>query len=315
MFATSSLLEEVKLNARKNAKEGRTPGKNVFVVVLISLAIFLISQVAMCFPLGIYMLFNVFSKYDVMKDFTIELSFDNGTFDSNMVLIMLYSEIVMILLFVLYVKRFEKRSPSTLGFIKKGAFSSYLLGVVSATVFLGTAVLICVVTGAVKLSYNGFDILQLILYIFAWGIQGLAEEVMCRGFLMTSIVRRNSVTCAVIINSLLFSLLHAFNPSGMAVIPMINLFLFGVFASMMFIRSGNIWLCAAFHSIWNLLQGSVMGIPVSGIKIPSILDSVFSERLWFVNGGNFGLEGGIAVSFVLVVGCLILFFAGRKKAN
>ena len=132
---------------------------------------------------------------------------------------------------------------------------------------------------------------------------------------MTSIVRRNSVTCAVMVNSLVFSLLHAFNPSGMSVLPLINLFLFGIFASLMFIRSGNIWLCAAFHSVWNLLQGNLLGIPVSGIKIPSILSSVFSERLWFVNGGDFGLEGGIGVSVVLIAGCLILLFAGREKTN
>ena len=44
----------------------------------------------------------------------------------------------------------------------------------------------------------------------------------------------------------------------------INLTLFGVFASLYFIKRGSIWGIGAFHSIWNLVQGNFWGLSVSG---------------------------------------------------
>ena len=130
---------------------------------------------------------------------------------------------------------------------------------------------------------------------------------------MTMIASCYSVTVAVMANSIVFAILHIFNPSGITVLALINLFLYGVLASLMFLYSKNIWLCAGFHTVWNMIQGNVLGIPVSGVKDPSVFSSVFNEKMSFVNGGSFGLEGGLGVTVILVIGCTILSVLLRRR--
>jgi hypothetical protein len=87
---------------------------------------------------------------------------------------------------------------------------------------------------------------------------------------------------------------------------LINLVLFGLFASVYTLKANSIWGICAFHSIWNFAQGNIFGIPVSGLSLNA---SVFSfkptDSGTLFNGGGFGLEGGLAVTIVLVVSIII----------
>ena len=229
-------------------------------------------------------------------------------------LAMLFANAGLILIVCLYCKLIEKRKMTTLGFVKKNMFKEYGKGCLAGFVMFSVAVLICVVTGSLKLQISPtFSAGLFVLFVLGFMIQGMAEEVMCRGYLMVSIARRSSVIVAIICNAVVFAVLHLSN-SGVGILAVVNLFLFGVFASLYFIRTGNIWGVAALHSIWNLVQGNVYGIRVSGMSLScSVLeaDSLESGTLW--NGGAFGLEGGLAVTIVLLAGCALLLFARKRK--
>ena len=113
---------------------------------------------------------------------------------------------------------------------------------------------------------------------------------------------------AALANALLFAMLHLGN-DGVSPLALINLTLFGIFASVYFIKSGNIWGIGAFHSIWNLAQGNFYGIRVSGIVTTcSVLASSRVEGRSLINGGSFGLEGGLAVTVVLLAGTAFLLW-------
>ena len=74
----------------------------------------------------------------------------------------------------------------------------------------------------------------------------------------------------------------------------------------------------AIHSMWNFAQGNLFGIPVSGlVGSPSPLVTEMGEGKWqtLVNGGSFGLEGGLAVTAVLAVACVTVWFASTKKSE
>ena len=47
--------------------------------------------------------------------------------------------------------------------------------------------------------------------------------------------------------------------------------------------------------------------------MPSVFSCTFNENRGFINGGSFGLEGGIAVTIVLVAGILLMYFEPWKK--
>jgi membrane protease YdiL (CAAX protease family) len=157
----------------------------------------------------------------------------------------------------------------------------------------------------------------LLLFFLGFLIQGMSEELLCRSYLMVSLSRKWPLWACVVSNALLFSLFHLGNP-GISVIALVNIFLFGLFASLLTLRRGSIWMVGALHSMWNFAQGNLFGIPVSGlVGSPSPLKATAAEGGWqtLLNGGSFGIEGGLAATAVLALACLALLMIPTKKSE
>lgn len=229
-------------------------------------------------------------------------------------IVMLFMTLVTVVITFLFCGLIQKRKLSTLGFVKENAVKDYIKGIIAGVVIFSVAVLICILTGALEIQYvsGRFNAIIFLFYALGFGIQGMSEEILCRGYFMVSIGRRYSMTAAVIINSVAFAALHLSNP-GISLLAIVNLTLFGIFASVCFIKTGNIWLIGALHSVWNLVQGNVYGIKVSGMTTPcTVFTSTAIEGKELLNGGEFGLEGGIAVTIVLIIGIVLLMNYKRK---
>lgn len=232
-----------------------------------------------------------------------------------MTIIMLFSNAGIILVTLLFCKLIQKRKVTTVGFQKPGMWMEYLCGMGAGLLIFSVAVLICVVTGSLKLQglSPSFSIGIFVLFLLGYLVQGMAEEVLCRGYFLVSVSRRYPLAVGIIANAVLFASLHLLN-NGITVLAFINLVLFGVFASVYFIKRGNIWGVGALHSIWNLAQGNIYGIRVSGMQTScSVLSSEMVAGRELINGGDFGLEGGLAVTIVLVAGILILLASKQQR--
>ena len=234
-------------------------------------------------------------------------------------IIELFATLSTVAAVLLYCLLAEKRSLSSLGFTKRGAFAEYGIGLVGGFLMLGGAVLLCAVCGTVTVGVTSPAPSLGIMALFLLGflIQGMSEEMLCRSYLMVSLARGWPVWVCAVLNSLIFSLLHLGN-SNVSVIALVNIFLFGLFASLLTLRRGSIWMVGALHSMWNFAQGNLFGIPVSGIRgTPSPLSTDPAAGTWqeLVNGGAFGLEGGLAVTLVLAAACAIALFMPTKKAE
>ena len=234
-------------------------------------------------------------------------------------LIQVFATIATVAAVLLYCLLAEKRSPTSLGFTRRGAVFEYIVGLLGGIGLFGVAVLLCVLAGtvSVEVSKENPDLLIQVLFLIGFLIQGMSEEMLCRSYLMVSLSRGFPIWSCAVINALLFSLLHLGN-AGISAIALINIFLFGLFASMLTLRRGSIWMVGALHSMWNFAQGNLFGIPVSGIKgLPSPLSSSLHDGTWqkLVNGGSFGLEGGLAVTVVLSAACAVILFCPTKKSE
>ena len=230
-------------------------------------------------------------------------------------LLSLLSTAVTVGMVLLYCLVAEKRSPLSLGFSKKGAPLEYAGGLFGGLLLFSFPVLLCLLTGALTLSATAPNWGLIGLFLVGFLIQGLSEELLCRSYLMVSLSRSLPPWLCVTTNALLFSLLHLGNPnvSGLAIL---NIFLFGVFASLLTLRRGSIWMAAGLHSMWNFSQGNLFGIPVSGLDgLPSPLTATVAEGRWqsLVSGGSFGLEGGLFVTVALLLACGVVLFAPTKK--
>ena len=291
-------------------------GWNWFVELLVFVAVFIvatIAQVLVMMPIELVVMFTDKGYLEAAAsgdmEHIIEASMRIASSDA-LVIGSLFSTIGMILITMLI----QKRKMNSLGFVKKEILKEYGIGLVVGFAIFTIAVLISMLTGGLKLTgfSSTFALGTFLLFGLGFMIQGMAEEVLCRSYFMVSIARRYPIWVAAVLNALFFAALHLGN-SGISVLALINLTLFGIFESVYFIKRGSIWGAAAAHSIWNFVQGNFFGIKVSGMNTScSVLESVSVEGKDLLNGGAFGLEGSIAVTIVLVAGILFLLTMRAK---
>ena len=315
------------LIARSRSIEETAQGKKGMVwilEILVFFAVFFVATIAQSIvvgPVQIIAMFNdkayqaALQAGDVQaaSQAAMELSQRLTSSDWYMV-VMLLSDAALIGIVFLFCRFIQKRKLRTLGFIKKDIVKEYAFGLVAGFLMFSACVLLSFLFGGLKFSgiAPDFSIGIFALYLLGYMVQGMAEEVLCRGYFLGSYARRYPVYAAVLANSLLFASLHLMN-SGITVLAFINLTLFGIFASLYFVRRGSIWGIGAFHTIWNLVQGNFYGIQVSGMPLGnSLFVTTMTEGKPLLNGGSFGMEGSLVCTAVYLVGIVILLKCENK---
>lgn len=268
-----------------------------------SIASVVYTMVAMLTDPGYYELI-MSETVDVEAITDYALSFMNNL-PSLYYVIILASTSFMIVAAILYCKLFEKRKAYTLGFTSRGCLPEYLMGVGIGAVMISLPLVACIATNSVTLTLTpNANYFTVALFFIAFLIQGMAEEALFRGYLMTSLARKLKIWPAILISALFFALFHLGNAS-FNLIAFLNIFLFGVFAGVFMLKRGSIWAVGAIHAIWNFCQGNVFGLNVSGIvKLDSVFTGTQSNVGAILHGGDFGLEGGLGVTVVLLIALL-----------
>lgn len=220
----------------------------------------------------------------------------------------------------LWLKFFEKRPFWTMGYELKNALMQYGRGFLFGTIMFAGAVGILALFKSVEFEFGdpaaqGFPALGgVTLVLVGWIVQGGAEEILMRGWVLPVIGARTRPWIGLLVSSVLFSLLHLLNP-GLSVIAVVNLALFGVFAGFYAMREGSLWGISALHTVWNWVQGNFFGFEVSGMNASggTLINLTESGADW-LTGGPFGPEGGLAVTVVLVIGtALTLFWPSKNR--
>lgn len=285
---------------------------NAVVQVLLFILVFIISQVLAAIIPAIQLTKKIFKEgiIDVNKI----IDFATNT-PQDIIISSLYCTALATIVIVIYCRFIERRSLYSMGFTKDKALVEYIKGLGIGFLMFSLAVGIAYILGG--LEFNGFNSnLQFnIILIFLGGflIQGMNEEIVFRGYLMVSLSNRTSLIVAIMINSVMFSLLHLLNP-GVTLLAIINIILFGVFASVYVLKTNNIWGACAIHSIWNFVQGNFYGFEVSGLNTNnSILSFTALSKSSLINGGSFGMEGGLAVTIVLLASIAYIVIRTKKK--
>jgi hypothetical protein len=88
----------------------------------------------------------------------------------------------------------------------------------------------------------------------------------------------------------------------------------GVLFALVRIRSGSLWFSFGLHFGWNLFQGAVFGLPVSGLREFSTVVTATVHGSLALTGGGYGPEASATCSTVLVVGLpLVWWLTARRK--
>jgi membrane protease YdiL (CAAX protease family) len=160
----------------------------------------------------------------------------------------------------------------------------------------------------------GKTIFWLCITLLFFLLQGPAEELVARGYLLQAFSAKAGVAAGIVLSSLVFALQHALNPN-LTPLALANLFLYAVFAALYALRDESLWGVFGLHSAWNWTQGNVLGLPVSGSgfgQAPLFHLQTAGPGWW--TGGAFGPEGGLTVTLSTLLGIIVLLVLMRRCA-
>jgi Predicted metal-dependent membrane protease len=219
---------------------------------------------------------------------------------------------VVTFLAYLFLKYINRVSFNELGLSIKGRGKDCLWGFLFAVILYAIGFSVSLAMGAVSISEVNFDFIFLLLNLIMFFAAAWFEEVMCRGYIQGRLMGKMNKFLALAITSVIFSVLHLANPN-VDILPVINLFLAGIMLGASYMYTQNLWFPIVLHQFWNWIQGSVLGYEVSGIKNTSSLLTLYLPKKNSVNGGDFGFEGSIICTILLIVASGIIIGWGEKN--
>lgn len=223
------------------------------------------------------------------------------------------------ILLLLYLRLSKKNRPilRTLGSEPAGNRGKFLLlGLGLGFGLNGVCILAAWLHGDISLTLSHPSLGGMALLFAAVFLQSALEEAACRGFLYQRLRRSyRRAWVAIFGNSLLFALLHLTNP-GVNALSVVNIFVIGVFFSLMVCYLDSLWCAMAVHAAWNYTQNILFGLPNSGIAATYSLFRLDSAaRNSFAYNRAFGIEGTVFADLVIIAACVGLYLWGRKHGK
>ncbi len=180
-------------------------------------------------------------------------------------------------------------------------------------------VVICQLLGVLSFNPNyppsfGFLGVALIVSVSA---NAIVQEIIFRGYFFSALEAKYSPKTAIIISSLIFTLIHAgiFSAAWpLSVIGGLNLFLAGVLMSVAYLRTKSLWLPIGLHIGWNLTQ-AMLNLRVTGHQLNVGEPLVILQGAPILTGGSLGLEGSIVGIAGVILGLIIVAFLFKKPAT
>ncbi len=208
------------------------------------------------------------------------------------------------ILFMLITAVFKGNWPMWKAYFYNGHgnnFKAVLAGILLGFGTNGFCILMSVIMGDIKLSFNEFRPLIFLIFLLCVWIQSGAEEIVDRCYLYQKLRRRYRwPVIAVLGNSLVFMALHMPNP-GVTAWGLAQVFLIGVLFSLIIYYWDSLWTAIWAHTAWNFSQSIVFGLPNSGIvsKYSVFKLEAASARDGLFYSTSFGVEGSKGANAII----------------
>ena len=149
--------------------------------------------------------------------------------------------------------------------------------------------------------------------ILALGVgAGVIEEIVSRGVLFRIVEEGLGTWVALLLSAAVFGGLHLWNPNATAWSAFAIALEAGLLFGLLYHVTRSLWICMGVHAAWNVAQGPVYGIPVSGFEQHGLLASHIQGPDW-LTGGLFGAEASVvALCICSAVTCVCLAVAVRR---
>jgi uncharacterized protein len=220
-------------------------------------------------------------------------------------LLSLAAPLATILAYVAYVRVVERRPVTE-------------LAVSRAPVELGAGVLLgaCYMSATVGIIWllGGYEF----VWTHAWSVlfaqllsigisAGVIEEILFRGILFRITEEALGTWLALALSAAVFGAVHIFNVNATVVGAVAIAIEAGILLSALYVLTRRLWVSIGLHAAWNVTQGGIFGVPVSGNEASAGLLSAEPVGPVLLSGGEFGAEGSIvAMVLGLILGVYFL---------
>lgn len=143
-------------------------------------------------------------------------------------------------------------------------------------------------------------------------VAGFVEEVLFRGVIFRWIEELAGSWAALLVSGGLFGLAHIANDNATVFSSVAIAVEAGLLLGAAYMLTRSLWLAIGIHAGWNLTQGLVFDVSVSGFEVNGIVDAELKGPD-LLTGGAFGLEASvIALAVATSAGVWMLVKAARK---
>ncbi|MFV8269144.1 lysostaphin resistance A-like protein [Flavobacterium sp. GT2N3] len=215
---------------------------------------------------------------------------------------------VTVWLFMIYVL---KEPFLSVGFEKKYIKQDVIRGIYYGLIIMSVGFISLILSEEIEFKNLNFNLLSFALSLGHFIFVALSEELLLRGFILNNLMKSFNNYLALIISSVIFSLLHAWNPN-ITLFGLLQLFVASILLGLPYLYTKNLWFSIALHFSWNFFQGTVFGYNISGMTNYSIIETNFKyASIW--NGGDFGFEGSILALILQIIAIVILYLSFENK--
>jgi CAAX protease family protein len=140
-----------------------------------------------------------------------------------------------------------------------------------------------------------------------------AEELMLRGYPLAVLREALGWPGAIVITSVVFGVLHAFNPN-VAVTAIVIVTIAGIFLGAVVYHTRSLWAATAAHFAWNVTLAVILHAALSGQEMPAGDYRVIDSGPDWITGGAWGPEGG-AGAIAGMLAAVVLLLRRRRRTG
>lgn len=216
---------------------------------------------------------------------------------------------IVMLAYILFVRWIERRPVAELG--ARNWYGELGVGVALGFALFTLVIGIIAALGGYRIvGTNAPDVLLPALAIAI--TSGVVEEILFRGLFFRLVERLAGSWAALILSAALFGLAHIANPGATWFSSAAIALEAGVMLAALYMVTRRLWAAIGLHAAWNLTQGGIYGVAVSGFDMGGLLrPRIAGPDL--LTGGAFGAEASLpAVLVCTAFGIALLVVAHRR---
>lgn len=230
--------------------------------------------------------------------------------DSTRIIRWLLSTLVLLAVYYILFKRYERREITELS--KTYFLKESLLGLSISVMCISLVISTFYIMRYYEVISTN-NVSNLLVSLFFCVSAAALEEIIFRGIIYRIVEGSLGTKLALVLSALIFGLVHISNEHA-NVISIISAAAGGILLGLMFSLTRRLWLPIAFHAGWNWAQAS-FGTVVSGFtEMPTFLQIKLNGPE-IITGGVLGPENSIITVGLVLILSGMLYYLTWKKGN